>query len=99
MPEAEAILRRLDRILAELIELRAELAATRLDDDEKGLSNVYTLADDLSPGNLVDTHAAAARFGFPRDKIAKWCREGSGVKRGGRWLASVPRLRERINGK
>ena len=101
MPDAGTILARVDRLLAEPAELRAEVVAVSSNDlDDKGVANVDTpCADDLSPENLIDTHAAAARFGFPRDTVARWCREGCGLKHGGRWMASVPRLRRRINGK
>ena len=45
-----------------------------------------TPADDLADGNLLDTHAAQERFGYPQDTIRKWCRtEDLGVMRGGRW--------------
>ena len=33
-----------------------------------------TSADDLADANLLDTHAASARFGYPQDTIRKWCR-------------------------
>ena len=95
MPEAEAILRRLDRVLSELLEIRAEVVAQM----PVAKGNELDAGDDFAPENLLDTHTASARFGFPRDTVTRWCREGCGVKRGGRWMASVPRLRERINGK
>ena len=99
---ALAILARLDAVVAELLELRAEVAAEMPDvghfqplQTGNGLD-----ADDLSPEHLLDTHAAQERFGYPQDTIRKWCRtEGLGVMRGGRWLVSVPRLQRRINGK
>ena len=79
--------------MSELAELRADVVVQMPPAAANG-------ADDLAPENLIDTHAAEARFGFPRNTIAKWCREeGSGVKTGGRWLASVPRLQRRIDGK
>jgi hypothetical protein len=85
MPEAADILARLDAIMAELAELRAEVVASLPAPEGNGLD-----VDDLAPENLLDTHAASARFGFPRDTIAKWCREEClGVKVGGRWLASA----------
>ena len=94
MPEAEAILARLDAVMAELAELRATVAA------QIPAANGADSDDDLAADNLIDTHTAEARFGFPRNTIAKWCREEScGVRAGGRWLASVPRLQRRINGK
>ena len=97
MPEAAAILARLDAIMAELVELRAEVVAMM---PVETLYNVQDIADDLADGSLLDTHSAAARFGYAQDTIRKWCRtEGLGVMRGGRWLVSIPRLQRRINGK
>jgi hypothetical protein len=97
VPEAAALLARLDAILREVLELRAELAASL--PVEPG-DNITTLADDLADGNLLDTHAAQERFGYQRDTIAKWCRtDGIGVKIGGRWMASIPRLQRRLNGR
>jgi hypothetical protein len=92
-----ALLERIDRVLAELLELRAAVA--------NDLHPVIVVprdndGDDLSDSNLIDSIAAQERFGHPSDSIRKWCRtEGLGVKRGGRWLVSVPRLQRRINGK
>jgi hypothetical protein len=77
MSSAADILTRLDRIMA-------EITAGTIVPPVNGLE-----ADDLSETNLIDTHAAAARFGYPRDTVALWCRQGCGVKRGGRgWRAS-----------
>jgi hypothetical protein len=53
--------------------------------------------DDLA--DMLDTTSAAARLNYPTDTIRKWCREGAGRKIGGRWMASVPRLKARLNGK
>ena len=64
MPDAGTILARLDAIMAELAELRADVAA--MVPAANGADN----ADDLSPENLIDTHTAEARFGFPLDTIA-----------------------------
>jgi hypothetical protein len=66
-----------------LAELRAELVAflPAPAAEGNGLD-----ADDLTPENLLDTTAAQERFRYPRDTIALWCRQGCGVKRGGRWL-------------
>ena len=55
-------------------------------------------ADDLVPDNLIETWRAAQRFGRPQDTVRRWCREGCGVRRGGRWFASIPRIRRRIAG-
>ena len=95
MPEAADILARLDAIMAELAELRAEVAGSHQHGE-----NLPDDADDLAPEHLLDTHSASARFGYPQDTIRKWCRtEDLGVMRGGRWLVSIPRLQRRINGK
>jgi hypothetical protein len=99
------LLARLDAIAAELAALRAEVAATSgtivppLEGNGSASDNCPKDAHDLADGNLLDTHAAQERFGYPRNTIALWCRtEGLGVIRGGRWLASVPRLQRRLNG-
>jgi len=105
-----ALLERIDRAIAELQVIRAELAATNstnvtIAEGSAGATvpngdNITIKPDDLSPDDLLDTHAAAERFSYPQDTIRKWCRtEGLGVMQGGRWLVSVPRLQRRINGK
>lgn len=94
---APDLLARIDRIMAELAALRAEVAGAEgtIVPSSNGLG-----ADDLADGNLIDSHAAQERFGHPADSIRKWCREEDlGVRRGGRWLVSIPRLQARINGK
>ena len=72
MSEAADILARLDAIMAELAELRAEVAATMPAPAAEG--NGLDAAD-LADGNLLDTHAAAARFGIPADCLRRWARE------------------------
>ncbi len=99
MPEAAAILARLDAIARELAALRDEVASD-LSGREPGQLSSLSDAADLSPEMLINSIAAQERFGHPSDSIRKWCRtEGLGVKRGGRWMVSVPRLQRRINGK
>jgi hypothetical protein len=101
MPEAAAILARLDAIMAELAELRAEVVASMPVSATEG--NCLD-ADDLADGNLLDTHAAAARFGIPADCLRRWAREtrntagAIGRRKGGRWLVSIQRVQRRING-
>jgi len=105
---------RISRLQAELAEqvaeLRAEVAAlehmnsdicTNLAASEGNCrSRVKVCApDDFAPEHLIDTTSAAARFGYSREHIARWAREGCGIKQGGRWLVSVPRLQRRLNGK
>ncbi|WP_392711299.1 hypothetical protein [Rhizobium ruizarguesonis] len=56
--------------------------------------------DDFAPGNLIELPVAAQRFEVSKDTLRKWCREeGCGVKRGSRWLVSVPRVRARLGRK
>jgi hypothetical protein len=84
----EALLIKLDEFAAELARFRSEIVAQLPPTEGNGADD----ADDLSPDNLLDTHSAAERFGWPRDSVARWCREGAGIKQGGRWLASIPRM-------
>jgi hypothetical protein len=92
MPGA-ALLEKLDAAIAALIELRAELADVLKSEE-------ISDTDNLAPEHLLDTTSASQRFNFPRDTLAKWCREeGLGVRQGGRWLVSIPKLQRRINGK
>ncbi|MGG7580635.1 hypothetical protein [Rhizobium sp. Nf11,1] len=56
--------------------------------------------DDFALGNLIELPVAARRFETAKDTLRKWCREeGCGVKRGSRWLVSVPRVRARLGRK
>ncbi len=56
--------------------------------------------DDFAAGNLIELPVAAKRFETAKDTLRKWCREeGCGVKRGSRWLVSVPRVRARLDRK
>jgi hypothetical protein len=83
------LLERIDRIMAELRAVRAEVAA----------SLPAPAAEGSGDDPLIEVCTAVERFGWPSDTLRKWCREnGVGVKRGGRWLVSVPRLQRRLNG-
>jgi hypothetical protein len=47
--------------------------------------------------DLIESWQAERRFEIPQDTLRKWCREDAcGVKRGGRWLVSVSRVRARL---
>ena len=53
--------------------------------------------DDFADAAMVDLGAAAARFAVEKDTLRRWCRdEGIGIRRGGRWTVSVPRLRRHL---
>jgi hypothetical protein len=93
VPEAAAILARLDAILREVAALRDEVAAS-----SSPAAPAANGADDFADGSLLDTSSASQRFNFPRDTIALWCRQGDGKKVGGRWMVSIPRLQKRVNG-
>jgi hypothetical protein len=92
------ILLAIDEFAAALARFRAQVAALIPPAESNGLD------DDLADGNLLDTHAAAARFGLPADCLRRWARETRntpgeiGRRKGGRWLVSIPRLQRRING-
>jgi hypothetical protein len=96
------LLARIDRIMAELQAIRDALAgnnAPAASTAHRETASYAPPADDLADAALIDTTSAQERFGYPRNTLAKWCREdGLGVMRGGRWLVSVPRLRRRLNG-
>jgi hypothetical protein len=96
------LLARIDRAIAELVELRGELAGFDALNPSaaKGMDTVHTLADDdLSPEHLLEVSTAVSRFNRPPDSIRWMCRkQNCGVKRGGRWLASAPRLSRYLNG-
>ena len=99
---ASDLLRRLDAVLAELAELRAEVAAIlpAPDDDAKGVCTTDTLGDDLAPEHLIEISTAVERFNRPADSLRWICRkQGCGVKVAGRWMASEPRLARYLNGK
>lgn len=91
------LLAKLDCILAELAQLRMELAE-QLPAAPAAEANGLDTGDDFREEFLLDTHAAQERYNFPRNTIARWARQGDGRKVGGRWLISTVRLRRRING-
>ncbi|MGO7570305.1 hypothetical protein ACC738_22525 [Rhizobium ruizarguesonis] len=86
----EAARRQLDGLVA----LRADMAG------EPG-SEVESFTDhDFAPCNLIELPLASQRFEVSKDTLRKWCREEScGVKRGSRWLVSLPRVRARLGRK
>ena len=84
-------LERIDMIAEQLRQLRVEVQ--RLDAQEPPADT-----DDLAEHNLLDTTSAAERFSLPQDTARRWCREGCGVQRGRRWLASIPRFQRRLGG-
>jgi hypothetical protein len=89
MPEAAAILARLDAIMRELAELRVELVASLPAPvvEGNGLD-----ADDFAPEYLIEISTAVAQFNRLADSIRWMCRkQACGVKVGGRWMASSPR--------
>ena len=79
MPSDSSILRNLDQAIAALLAVRAEIAAGSDQGDNVILveqGNGQDPGDDFSEPNLLDTTSASARFGYPRDTIAGWCRDG-----------------------
>lgn len=100
MLDGPDLLKRVDQILAAVLELRAALrvAGAEAETFPRDGGNFPDDADDLADGNLLDSHSASARFGYPTDTIRLWARRGDGRKVGGRWLVSIPRLQRRLNG-
>ena len=98
MPEAPAILARLDAIMRELAEPRSEVAAAEL--QPNFVAAIPDADSDFSPEHLIEITTAVDRFNRPADSLRWMCRkQGLGVKRAGRWLASAPRLARYLNGK
>jgi hypothetical protein len=93
------LLLRLDQVLAEVVQLRGELAAYLTSAPAAdGVQVRLDAADDLLPEHLIEISTAVERFNRPVDTIRFWCRQDGGVKRGGRWLVSVPRIVRYLNG-
>ncbi|MBB2685857.1 UNVERIFIED_ORG: hypothetical protein GGD47_003460 [Rhizobium etli] len=90
------ILARLEGKLDQVLDLR-EGSENAMDAEPAGPE--LEAADDFAAHDLVDTATAAERFGIPRDRLARWCRETEGrpgaigVKQGGRWQVSISRIR------
>jgi hypothetical protein len=87
------LLKRIDAIAAELEGLRRDVL--HLAEDAAPPTDPDTPAD-LLDQHLVDTATASERFSVPGDLARRWCREGCGVKRGGRWLASLPSFKRKL---
>jgi hypothetical protein len=92
------LLAKLDCILGALAELRRELAAQQ-PAAPAAEGNGRDADSDFRPDALIEISTAVEVFGRPADTLRYWCRrEGCGRKVGGRWLASAPRIRRRLNG-
>jgi hypothetical protein len=90
MPEAAAILARLDAIMRELAELRTELVASMPVPAADG--NGLDSSDDFAPEHPIEISTAVEHFNRPANSIRWMCRrQACGVKVGGRWMASSPR--------
>lgn len=90
-----SILARIDAAIAELHAVRDEVAALLPASEGDGFDE----ADDFAPEQMIEITTAVERFNRPADSLRYLCRkENCGRKIGGRWLASVPRLRRRLNG-
>lgn len=93
--DAAAILERVDRALAELRAIRDELAAAM------PVTNGADAASDFAEHQLIDVPSAQIRFSILEDTLRKWARETEGtpdavgIRCGGRWQLSIPRLRRR----
>ena len=92
----------IDQIVALLGELRAELqvdSAHAPNPPPARHSDEAANDGDFNEHNLIEVTGAVERFCFPANTIRFWCRKnGDGVRRGGRWLVSIPRVQRRLNG-
>lgn len=90
MSDPGSIVQRIDEAIAALVALRAELAdhggQDALRDACGGVAGALNGVE--APEDWLEISTAAARFNRPQDTIRLWCRQGAGVKRGGRWLAN-----------
>jgi hypothetical protein len=90
----------LDQIVDDVNRLVCKLAALRetieLVEDGAEQPQETPSPDDFAACNLLDSSTAAERFGLPPDRVRRWCREGCGVRKGGRWLASVPKFKRKL---
>jgi hypothetical protein len=97
VPDAAAILAKLDAIAALIAELRDEVAASLPPPVVQGNG----LVDDFAPHLLIDPGAGRMRFGVAEDTLRKWARETQGTAeaigrlRGHRWELSIPRVQKR----
>jgi hypothetical protein len=88
------------QILAELVELRAEVAATQVQLSLGSAEGVGDGDDDFAPHLLIDPASGQTRFGVAQDTLRKWARETQGTAeaigrlRGHRWELSISRLRK-----
>jgi hypothetical protein len=91
----EALLAKLDDLVAELARFRAELVAAM--PPPAAESNGLDAESDFAPEHLIEISTAVGRFNRPADTLRYWCRrEGCGVKVGGRWLASPARIKRKL---
>lgn len=95
MTTADEMLALIDAAMSNLQRLRERVAEAAEPEPAPDVTD-----DDFAPSNLIELPAAAQRFEVSKDTLRKWCREyGCGLKRGSRWLVSVPRVRARLGRK
>jgi hypothetical protein len=96
--KVQAVVDRIDVLVADLLRWRAEVQGAA-DQTLTGSLPDQDCDADFSPENLIDTLAAAERFGIGVDTARKWAREGCGTKIRGRQYVSIPRAVRRMNGR
>ena len=84
-----AILDAIDAAIAALARVRETLATEETEPADDG-------RPEFCESDLLDVQSAAERFDLPPERVRRWCREGAGIKRGGRHLASIPHFRRRL---
>ena len=95
MPEAAALLERIDRCLRELQAIKGEIVALIPPTPVNGAG---TEGADFAEHNMASVQAASSRWNVPQDTLRHWCRheQGLGVRSGNVWRVSVPALRRRL---
>jgi hypothetical protein len=97
--EDRDFLDRIDGAIVLLVELRSEFAAKHATPKSQVCQLGIPENRGVKPSaDFIETAVAAERFGLAHDTVRRWCREGLGLKRGGRWQASVSRFRQRLDG-
>jgi len=108
MPDPDLITR-IDRAIAELQAIRAEVVASMphgmpRSDSGEAVGEVsgrdgLDADSDFRPESLIE-HSGGARFNRPADSLRWACRkQACGVNIAARWMVSAPRLARYLNGK
>jgi hypothetical protein len=94
----EALLARLDAALNEVAEVRRQVVELM---PPAAANGAGTDTDDFAEYLQIDAASAQSRFSIPQDTLRAWARstqnteQAVAIRRGGRWVFSICRLRKR----